>query len=492
MSKFYILGIDQSTQGTKALIFDDRGKILSRYDLPHKQIISENGWVSHDAEEIYDNLTKVIQGVIEKSGIDKKSIRCMGISNQRETTVVWDRETGKPLDYAIVWQCNRAKDICRKMEKLGCQDVIYAKTGLKLSPYFPASKMSWFMENVPAAKKLSENGKLALGTVDSWLVYKLTGGKSFKTDYSNASRTQLFNLTDLKWDKEICDIFGITMDSLPEVCDSNAFYGNTDLEGYFDTAIPICGVLGDSHGALFGHNCRGKGKIKATYGTGSSIMLNIGDRPVFSKHGIVTSLAWGIDGKVDYVLEGNINYTGAVISWIKNDVQLIESAEEAGRLAKQANPADRTYLVPAFTGLGAPYWKSDAHGILVGLSRSTGKNEIVRAACDCISYQINDIVEAMAKDTGLDIRELCVDGGPTKNDYLMQFQSDISDLTVNVPSSEELSAMGAAFMAGMSIGLYDIDKVYETISYQFYHKNMPEELRREKIDGWKSAVNMLL
>jgi len=491
MNNFYVLSIDQSTQGTKAVILNDSGIIQARHDLPHKQIINENGWVSHDPEEIYENVIKTVKMVVEKAGIDKNRILCVGISNQRETTVVWDKKTGKPLCNAIVWQCNRAKDICERIKKAGYENCIAAKSGLKLSPYYPAGKMTWFMENVPDVDKKADDGDAAFGTIDSWLVYKLTKGKSYKTDYSNASRTQLLNLTTLKWDEQLCDIFGIPVKALPEISDSNSVFGETDFEGYLEKPIPICGVLGDSHGALFGHNCRKEGSIKVTYGTGSSVMLNTGNIPIFSKHGLSTSLAWVIDGKASYVLEGNINHTGAVISWLKDALGLIQSAKETAELSKRANPNDGTYLVPAFTGLGAPYWKSEAKAIIAGMSRSTGKAELVKAANESIAYQINDVILAMRKDTGLEISELCVDGGPTRDDYLMQFQSDISDADIKIPNIEELSATGAAFLAGMSANLYD-DTVYNAISYRFYHSKMNSQVRNEKVDGWKAAVNMLL
>lgn len=303
MSSFYILGIDQSTQGTKAVLFDKDGKIIARADAAHKQIVNDQNWVSHDLEEIYANVIKAARQVVEKAGIDKKQIVCIGIDNQRETTAAWNRKTGKPVADAIVWQCSRAKDICRRIGEDGVSgEKVYRRTGLKLSPYYPAGKMAWFLENISGAKELAENGELALGTMDSWLVYKLTGGKEFKTDYSNASRTQLLNIKDLVWDREMCELFGIPMKALPQICDSDSTFGYTDLEGYLDKEIPICGILGDSHGALYGHNCRQAGGIKTTYGTGSSVMMNTGETPFFSEHGLSTSLAWRIKGKASYVL----------------------------------------------------------------------------------------------------------------------------------------------------------------------------------------------
>lgn len=493
MDSFYVLGIDQSTQGTKGILADEKGSIVGRYDLPHRQIVNEAGWVSHDAEEFFQNSMAVCRGVIEKTGIDKAQIRCMGIANQRETTVAWSKTTGKPLAHAIVWQCARAAGIYEEIKaKTGCADRIQKKTGLVLSPYYPASKMAWLLRNEESVKAAAGKDDLALGTVDSYLIYRFTKGSSFRTDYSNASRTQLFNLPALAWDEEICEIFGIPRSALPEVTDSDAVFGETDLDGYLENPIPICGVLGDSHGALFGHNCRQPGGIKTTYGTGSSIMLNIGDEFKLSSHGLSTSLAWKVGRKVSYVLEGNINYTGAVISWLKDDLKLISSAGETETLAQAANPKDETYIIPAFSGLGAPWWKNDARAMIYGMSRSTGKNEIVKAACESIAYQIRDVVDAMRKDTGLRIGELCVDGGPTRNGYLMQFQSDIADADIKIPDAEELSALGVIFLAGISAGLWKKDEMYHSISYEHYSPKMGEEVRSKKVNGWKEAIGKLL
>lgn len=493
MGSFYILGIDQSTQGTKAVLFDKNGVIVARADAAHKQIVGRQNWVSHDLEEIYRNVIKASRQVVEKSGIDKKEIACIGIDNQRETTAAWNRRTGKPVADAIVWQCNRAKEICRKIEadqKFG--EKIYRRTGLKLSPYYPASKMAWFLQNIDGIYELVRNEELALGTMDSWLIYKLTKGKEFKTDYSNASRTQLMDIENLIWDEEICGLFGIPMSALPQICDSDSVFGYTDLEGYLDKEIPICAVLGDSHGALYGHNCRQAGGIKATYGTGSSVMLNTGETPFLSEHGLSTSLAWRIKGKTSYVLEGNINYTGAVITWLKDKLKMISSPAETEELAKRADVNDHTYIVPAFSGLGAPWWRDDVYASIYGMSRTTGREEIVKAGCDCIAYQINDVIDAMRKDSGIEISQICVDGGPTRNDYLMQFQSDISQTEIKIPNAEELSVIGAGFLAGESAGYYDPDEVYKAISYHFFEMEMNKEERMKKVQGWKEAVNMLL
>lgn len=480
-----ILAIDQSTSGTKALLFDGEGRLLGRHDLPHEQKINSQGWVSHDPMEIYRNTLETVRLLLEETGADRESIGAVGISNQRETALLWDRDTGLPVADAVVWQCARAAGICQRLADKA--EAIQERTGLNLSPYFPAAKWAWILENTPGLA-----GKdLCAGTIDAWLVYKLTGGRVFATDYSNASRTQLFNLRTLSWDSEICGWFGINPDFLPEVRFSDSLFGETDFEGLLPHPVPIHGVLGDSHGALFGQGCLSPGMVKATYGTGSSVMMHIGQRPVFSKKGLVTSLAWGMEGKVDYVLEGNINYTGAVTKWVVEELGLLSSSKEAGPVAQSADPADTTYLVPAFTGLGAPYWDSGAKAMLYGMSRTTGRAEIVKAAEECIAYQIADVLELMGQEAGVTIQELRVDGGPTKDKFLMQFQSDILHIPVAAPEREELSGMGAAFCAGIAAGVYTRE-IFQSVRRRRLAPEMEETLRKTKRAGWRQAVKILL
>ncbi len=486
----YVLSVDQSTQGTKALLFDDQGALLCRTDKAHRQITNAHGWVEHDPEEIYANTLQVIRDLVEKADIDKEALAVLGISNQRETSVCWDRETGKPVCNAIVWQCARAAAICENMEREGYGEKVRQKTGIRLSPYFPAAKLSWVFRNVKGTAERAREGKIAVGTVDSWLIYRLTGGKRHQTDYSNASRTQLFNLKTLSWDPELLALFGIPHECLAKVTDSDGDFGETDLDGWLKKPIPIRGVLGDSHGALLGQGCLEPGMVKATYGTGSSIMMNIGEEPVFSGSGVVTSLAWKLRGKINYVLEGNINYTGAVITWLKDDLKLIDHPGETEAMARAAAKEDTTYLVPAFSGLGAPYWDSRAKACISGMTRVTGKNEVVRAALDCIAYQITDIVTAMKKSARTTISELRVDGGPTRNAYLMQFQSDLLNIPVQVPDQEELSGIGAAYAAGLSIGLYN-DQVFTRMKRTGYQPEMSASERKSKLDGWHEAVDMV-
>lgn len=490
MGKEYIISIDQSTQGTKAMLFNKEGKLCVRTDLPHRQIVNEQGWVSHDGEEIYLNTIQVIRNVLEQAKVSPDDVAGIGISNQRETAIMWDRETGRPVDYAIVWQCARAAEICERKKITDMTEQVGLKTGLKLSPYFTAAKICWLLENVEGAAEKAEKYKICHGTIDSYLVYRLTKGEVYATDYSNASRTQLFNIFNLNWDKEICEIFGIDAKNLPEVRDSNACFGYTDCEGIFSEPIPIHAVMGDSHAALFGQNCRAAGMTKVTYGTGSSIMMNIGCTPILSQNGLVTSLAWGISDRPEYVLEGNLNYTGAVISWLKDNVKLIESAAETEVLANEANKEDSLYLIPAFTGLGAPYWDNNVRAAIVGMDRTTGKTEIVRAALESIAYQITDIVKAMERDSQKKIEILRVDGGPTKNKYLMQFQSDIMENNVAVSRIEELSGTGVAFMAGMALGLWG-EEIFDTIKWDQVSPAMNENVSARKYNGYKDAVRLI-
>ncbi|MDO4479120.1 MAG: glycerol kinase [Lachnospiraceae bacterium] len=487
----YLISVDQSTQGTKALLFNDKGQLMQRTDLPHEQIINEEGWVSHDADEIYANTLGVIRNLVEAAGINKDEVKGLAISNQRETSVMWDRLTGQPLAKAIVWQCARATAITERPAIVKETEYIESRTGLKLSPYFSAAKISWLLENVPGAGEKAARHEVCHGTIDSYLVFRLTDGQAYRTDYSNASRTMLFDIFDLKWNEKICDLFGIDVANMPEVTDSNAVYGYTTCGGFFNTPIPICGVLGDSHAALFGQNCRRVGETKTTYGTGSSIMMNIGKTPVKSTHGVVTSLAWSCNGTAEYVLEGNLNYTGATITWLKTDMELIQSAAETEALAEAAHRDDDLYLVPAFTGLGAPYWDSHAKAAVVGMDRTTRKAEFVRAALESIAYQISDVIFAMTQDAHIRLGQLNVDGGPTRNKYLMQFQSDIIGTKVVVPDAEELSGIGAAYMGGMALGLWG-DEVFDNIGHTTYVPKMPPARRDSKLAGWKKAVERVL
>ncbi len=487
--KSYIISIDQSTQGTKALLFDETAALLDRADMAHQQKISKEGYISHNPEEIWENTRSVLRTLFTRNQIKEGELKGIGISNQRETTVAWDRRTGRSVCDAVVWQCARAEKICEEIKKED-KEYIWESTGIPLSPYFPAAKMAWILRHEKEAAKLAESGDLCLGTIDSYLLFRLSNGTAWKTDYSNASRTQLFHLDTLLWDKRICEIFQIPMECLPKVCDSNSLFCMTDLGGLCKNMVPVYAVLGDSHGALYGQGCHAGGQVKATYGTGSSLMMNTGEKRIRSKHGLVTSLAWKISGEACYVLEGNINYTGAVITWLKDELQLITSAKETEQLAREANPEDETYLLPAFSGLGAPYWNSEAKAMLYGMRRGTGKKEIVKAGLECIAYQITDVLEAMEQDSEIAISRLCVDGGPTRNGYLMQFQSDMAQTVVAVAAAEEMSGLGAAYLAGITMGVFTKEAAFARLTYQEYRAKMEKEKRKKLYGGWKEVLNL--
>ena len=485
----YVLGIDQSTQGTKALLFDAAGRIAGRADLTHRQIVNGQGWVSHDLQEIYRNTVRCVKALLASAGTDGKNIAVAGISNQRETACAWDASTGESVCGAVVWQCARAADVCARIEREnpGVRDMVRAKTGLALSPYFTAAKFAWILENVPAAQCALEKGNLRLGTVDSYLVWNLTRGRVFRTDCSNAARTQLFDIRALRWDSDLCRVFGVPEGCLPEVVSSDGDFGTTDFGGALDHAVPVRCVMGDSNGALFGQDCRRPGGIKCTYGTGSSVMMNTGAKPAAAEN-LSVSLAWTLRGETAYVLEGNVNHSGAVISWMQHDLRLFDSAAESAALSLGANPADKTFLVPAFSGLGAPYWDSGARAVFCGMSRTTGRAELVRAGLESIAQQVTDILETMRRESGLAAECMRADGGAAKNAVLMQMQSDLAPVRVEASNVEELSGMGVAYAAGIAEGIYDGKTIFSVAERTAYEPRMPKEKRRERRDGWAAAV----
>ena len=485
----FILAIDQSTAGTKALVFASDGRIIERCDTPHRQITNDHGWVEHDPEEIWRNTLKVCRQVLAKSGIASSQIAAVAIANQRETAVCWDRLSGQPVYNAIVWQCGRAADIVARLTESGAAPLVRKRTGLHLSPFFSAAKFAWILENITAAADLLSQDQLCCGNIDAWLLFKMTGGRSFKTDYSNASRTQLLNLDTLDWDDEIINLFGLRRQALPEIGMSDRLFGETTLDGLFDRAMPIRAMLGDSHAALFANNCLLPFTAKATFGTGTSVMMNAGTiRRQPANNSVVESLAWGIAGEIPYVLEGNFNYSGAIIRWLADDLHLIESIQQAGELSAQTDSTHGVYLVPAFTGLAAPYWDNDARAAFVGMSRLTRREHLVRAGEEAIAYQVRDIVEELNRSSPAPLNRLAADGGATRDGFLMQFVADMLDVPIAVASIEELSAAGAAYTAAIAAGIATREQLQNNSSNATVMPAMRSETRQQLYDGWKRAV----
>ena len=489
----YVLALDQGTTSSRAILFDNEQNIIAVRQREFEQLYPQQGWVEHDPMEIWSSQYGVMNEVVAQSGVDAHDIAAIGITNQRETTILWEKATGRPIYNAIVWQCRRTAPLVDELlSQPGMAEYIKENTGLVPDAYFSATKIKWILDHVPGARERAQAGEILFGTVDSWLIYKLTGGNAFLTDASNASRTQLFNLETCAWDEELCAVFGIPMELLPQVMDSDASYGSTDFEGFLDEKIPIRCVMGDSHAALFGQGCHRPGMVKATYGTGSSIMMHVGERLIRSSSGLSASLAWSRGERAEYVLEGNINYTGAVITWLKEDLGLLASAQEAQELAEKARREDGTLLIPAFSGLSAPYWSSDARALICGMSRTTGRAELVKAALESIAYQITDVLDAMEADSKVAIQEIRADGGPAKNRYLMQFQSDLCGKRVLAARNEAASVTGAAYMAGIAAGLYDEGRLFEKQDWAVYDAQMSKEEREKKKQLWKQAVGMAL
>ncbi len=485
-----VLAIDQSTQGTKALLFDEEGRMVEKTSRPHEQYVNERGWVEHDAEEIMTNVLACARDVCKKAGVAAGEVRAVGISNQRETCLAWDRVRREPLARAIVWQCGRAQGVCDEVRAVqpGAEDVVREVSGMALSPYFSAAKMAWLLRNVEAVREARDAGTLCLGTIDSWLVFKLSEERLFLTEPSNACRTQLLDIRTGKWSSRLCDLFGVSREALPTVVCSDGVFGHTTMGGLFEQAVPICGVLGDSQAALAAQNCLAPGDVKATYGTGSSVMMQTGPQLMESKNGLVSSIAWDFGGERSYVLEGNLNYTGAVISWLRDQMGLISGPGEVEGLIAAANPQDTAYFVPAFTGLGAPWWDAEATGLLTGVTRTTGRAEMVKACAESIPYQVADVLDALRADSGLEVGELRADGGVTANGYLMQFQADVAGAEVVVPSLNELSAAGVAFVAGRSAGVYDGNAIFDQVSRTVFSPREEPGRVAAKRAGWHAAV----
>lgn len=489
MYKKYILSLDQGTSSSRAVILDKNINIVGIQQEEFNQIYHKSGWVEHNPEEIWTSQLGVAKNVIGKNYIQPDEIAAIGITNQRETTIVWDKTDGKPVYNAIVWQDRRTADFCNKLKSDGWYKKIHQKTGLVIDAYFSASKINWILNNVEGAIEKALKGELAFGTVDSWLVWKLTNGKLHITDYSNASRTMLFNIKDLCWDNELLELFEIPESMLPKVVNSSELYGNTDIS-VFGKEIPIAGIAGDQQAALFGQNCFRPGMAKNTYGTGCFMLMNTGSEKIESKSGLLTTIAWGIDNKIEYALEGSVFIAGAAIKWLRDGLHLIKSASETDEIAQHIDDTQGIYVVPAFAGLGAPYWDMFARGAILGISQGVTEKHLIRATLEALAYQTRDILEIMSTDSGIELKKLYVDGGACKNNFLMQFQSDILDKEVIRPKNIETTALGAAFLAGLAVNFWSYDEILKNKPIdKIFIPKIDDEKRNKLYKGWKKAVS---
>ena len=485
----YVMALDAGTTSNRCILFDEKGKMCSVAQKEFTQYFPKPGWVEHDANEIWSTQLGVAVEAMQKIGATADDIAAIGITNQRETTVVWDKNTGEPVCRAIVWQCRRTSEYCDSLKQEGLADIFREKTGLLIDAYFSATKLKWILDNVDGVKERAENGEVLFGTVETWLIWKLTKGAAHVTDYSNASRTMLYNINTLEWDQDILTKLEIPENMLPEVKPSSCVYGMTD-PAFFGGAIPVCGAAGDQQAALFGQTCFSEGEVKNTYGTGCFMLMNTGERPVFSDNGLVTTIAWGIDGKVYYALEGSIFVAGAAVQWLRDEMRIIDSAPDSEYMALRVEDTNGCYVVPAFTGLGAPHWDQYARGTIVGITRGVNKYHIVRATLESIAYQTNDVLKAMKADSGIEIGSLKVDGGASANNFLMQAQADIINAPVNRPGCVETTAMGAAYLAGLAVGYWASkeDVIKNWAIDRIFHPQISDEEREEKIKGWTKAV----
>ena len=490
MSKKYVLALDQGTTSSRAILFDQAGNCVGVAQKEFPQIYPKPGWVEHDAMEIWGTQSGVAREVLDKVGARSAEVAAIGITNQRETTVVWEKASGKPLCNAIVWQCRRTAAICDELKAKGLEPTIREQTGLIVDAYFSATKLKWILDNVSGARERARRGELLFGTIDTWLIWNLTRGKVHVTDYSNASRTMLFNIQTLQWDEKLLTELDIPACMLPEVKPSSGVYGHTAAELFGGEPIPIAGDAGDQQAALFGQACFADGMVKNTYGTGCFMLMNTGEQRVPSKHGLLTTIAWGVDGRITYALEGSIFVAGAAVQWLRDELKLIENAEQSEALASTVADSNGVYVVPAFVGLGAPYWDMYARGAIVGLTRGANRNHLVRATLESMAYQTRDVLQAMEEDSGIRVKALKVDGGAVANNFLMQFQSDILGVRVDRPQVAETTAMGAAFLAGLAVGFWkDKDEIAEKWQVdRSFTPAMSDEMREKKCRGWKKAV----
>ncbi|AXF55936.1 glycerol kinase GlpK [Salicibibacter kimchii] len=490
MAKNYILAIDQGTTSSRVILFDGEGRIVHTVQREFTQHFPKPGWVEHDANEIWGSVLSVIAGLFTEVDIKPDEIAGIGITNQRETTVVWDKYTGRPIYHALVWQSRQTDTICDQLREDGHNETFRQKTGLLIDPYFSGTKVKWILDNVEGAREKAENGDLLFGTIDTWLIWKLSGGAAHVTDYTNAGRTLMFNIHDLEWDQELLDILVVPNQMLPEVKSSSEIYAKTVEYHFFGAKVPIAGVAGDQHAALFGQACFEKGMVKNTYGTGCFILMNTGEEAVTSDNGLLTTIAWGLDGKVEYALEGSIFVAGSAVQWLRDGVKMIEQSPDSEAYATRVTSSGGVYFVPAFVGLGTPYWDSGARGAMFGITRGTEKEHVVRATLESLAYQTKDVMIAMEKDAGFPSTKLRVDGGAAENNFLMQFQSDLLDGPVERPTVNETTALGAAYLAGLAVGVWDSkDEIAKKWSVdRSFEPAMEASERRKLYDGWKKAV----
>ncbi|OZM55797.1 glycerol kinase [Lottiidibacillus patelloidae] len=486
----YILSLDQGTTSSRAILFNHDGKIVNSSQEELQQYFPQPGWVEHDAEEIWQSIQNVISNVLTKSNIKPEQLAGIGITNQRETTVIWDKKTGVPVYRALVWQSRQSSEICEDLKDSGYNSLFREKTGLLLDPYFSGTKVKWILDNVPGVRERAENGDLLFGTIDTWLIWKLTGGVVHVTDYSNASRTLLFNIYDLCWDDELLSLLTIPKSLLPEVRSSSEVYGRTDKNTFFGHAVPIAGAAGDQQAALFGQGCFESGMAKNTYGTGCFMLLNTGDKAVKVKEGLLTTIAWGINGKVHYALEGSIFVAGSAVQWLRDGLKLISEAKESEMYAEKIDSSEGVYVVPAFVGLGTPYWESNVKGAIFGLTRGTTKEHLIRATLESLAYQTKDVIKEMEHLACIPLKSLRVDGGAVQNNFLMQFQSDLLDVPVERPVINETTALGAAYLAGLAVGFWESQAEIEKkwVIDERFSPNMSNENRTELYSGWKKAI----
>ena len=485
----YVMALDAGTTSNRCILFNEKGEMCSVAQKEFTQFFPKPGWVEHDAEEIWSTQLEVAQEAMKNLGVTAADIAAIGITNQRETTIVWDKNTGEPIHHAIVWQCRRTSEYCDSLKDKGLVDKIRSKTGLVIDAYFSGTKVRWLLENVPGAREKAEKGELLFGTVETWLIWKLTKGKVHVTDYSNASRTLLFNINTLEWDDEILAELNIPKSMLPEAKPSSCVYGEADPQ-FFGGPIKIGGAAGDQQAALFGQTCFTPGEAKNTYGTGCFLLMNTGEKPVFSKNGLVTTIAWGLDGKVNYALEGSIFVAGASIQWLRDEMRLVDSSPDSEYMARKVKDTNGCYVVPAFTGLGAPHWDQYARGTIVGITRGVNKYHIIRATLESMAYQVNDVLQAMKADSGINLAALKVDGGASANNLLMQMQADISGAPVNRPMCVETTAMGAAYLAGLAVGYWTNkeDVIKNWAIDRTFEPAIGEADRAERCKGWSKAV----